>query len=54
MLSWGIKEGDLPESELASHEVLSLPVHPDLSREQVEYAADAVQAIFRIGSPAPR
>ena len=42
----GYKEGDLPESERASHEVLSLPVHPDLNAEQVEYAADAVRAFF--------
>jgi len=42
----GYQKGDLPESELASQEVLSLPVHPDLSREQVEYAAEAVQSFF--------
>jgi len=42
----GYKEGDLPESERASREVLSLPVHPDLSPEQVEYAAQCVRAFF--------
>ena len=42
----GYKEGDLPESERASHEVLSLPVHPDLNVEQVQHAADAVRAFF--------
>ncbi len=40
------KEGDLPESERASAEVLSLPVHPELSREQAEFAADAVRSFF--------
>jgi len=42
----GYKEGDLPESERASREVLSLPVHPELSREQAEFAAEAVRAFF--------
>ena len=42
----GYKPGDLPESERAAHEVLSLPVHPELSPEQVEYAADSVRAFF--------
>jgi len=38
----GYKEGDFPEAEKACKEVLSLPIHPHLSREQVEYAADVV------------
>ncbi len=42
----GYRAGDLPESERASQEVLSLPVHPDLSREQVEYTASAVRSFF--------
>ncbi len=42
----GYKLGDLPESERAAQEVLSLPVHPELSHEQVEYAAEAVRAFF--------
>ena len=42
----GYKEGDLPESERASQEVLSLPVHPELSRDQAEYAAEAVRSFF--------
>ena len=44
--SLGYKEGDLPESELASQEVLSLPVHPDLTQDQIEYAAASVKAFF--------
>jgi len=43
-LGYGV--GDFPESERASREVLSLPVHPDLSPEQVQYAAEAVRAFF--------
>jgi dTDP-4-amino-4,6-dideoxygalactose transaminase len=42
----GYGAGDLPECEGASGEVLSLPVHPDLSPEQVAYAADSVRAFF--------
>ena len=42
----GYKKGDLPESETASQEVLSLPVHPELSRDQAEYAAEAVRSFF--------
>lgn len=44
--SLGMKEGDLPESEQASHEVLSLPVHPDLSDEQGDFVVQAVQSFF--------
>ena len=42
----GYQPGDLPESERAAREVLSLPVHPELSPEQVEYAAESVRAFF--------
>ena len=42
----GDREGALPESERATQEVLSLPVHPDLRPEQVEYAAECVRAFF--------
>ena len=42
----GYAPGDLPESERASAEVLSLPVHPDLSPEQVEFAAATVRSFF--------
>jgi len=42
----GYREGDLPEAERASREVLSIPVHPDLSPEQREYVADSIRAFF--------
>ncbi len=44
--SLGMKQGDLPESERASREVLSLPVHPDLSEEQGDFVVQSVQAFF--------
>jgi dTDP-4-amino-4,6-dideoxygalactose transaminase len=36
----GYKKGDFPESERACREVLALPVYPELSAEQVKYAAE--------------
>jgi dTDP-4-amino-4,6-dideoxygalactose transaminase len=38
----GYKEGDFPHAEQASHEVLAIPVYPELTREQQEEVADAV------------
>ena len=39
----GYKKGDLPHSELAGSQVLSLPIQPHLTTEQVEYAADVAR-----------
>jgi dTDP-4-amino-4,6-dideoxygalactose transaminase len=38
----GYKEGDFPEAERASREVLSVPVHPELTQEQVKTVVDAL------------
>jgi len=38
----GYKEGDLPESEAASKEVLSLPMYPELAPDKAEYIAHTV------------
>lgn len=35
----GVREGSLPETELACREVLALPVYPELMEEQVRYVA---------------
>jgi dTDP-4-amino-4,6-dideoxygalactose transaminase len=43
----GYKVCDFPESERASREVLSLPVFPELTRDQIEQAADAIRDFFR-------
>ena len=40
----GHKPGDFPESEKAANQVLSLPMFPELSDEQIHTVADAVQA----------
>jgi dTDP-4-amino-4,6-dideoxygalactose transaminase len=34
--------GELHESEAASHSVLSLPIYPELTRDQLEYVAESV------------
>lgn len=41
---WGHGPGDFPEAERASREVLSLPIHPGLTDDQVRYVAEAVRA----------
>jgi dTDP-4-amino-4,6-dideoxygalactose transaminase len=38
----GYNAGDLPETEQAASEVLSLPMYPELSESQIERVADAV------------
>jgi dTDP-4-amino-4,6-dideoxygalactose transaminase len=40
----GCREGELPHSEKASHEVLALPVYPELGEEQIEFVADELLA----------
>jgi dTDP-4-amino-4,6-dideoxygalactose transaminase len=42
----GYKEGQLPESERAAKEVLSLPIFPELTRAQLDEVASAVQSFF--------
>lgn len=44
---WGHGEGDYPEAERACREVLSIPVHPGLTEEQLGYVADAIRAFAR-------
>ena len=43
----GYKAGQLPESERAAREVISLPVYPELRRDQLEYVIDAVRRFYR-------
>ena len=38
----GYGPGDFPQAEAASQEVLSLPLYPEMTAEQLEYVADAV------------
>jgi dTDP-4-amino-4,6-dideoxygalactose transaminase len=42
----GHSVGDFPESEKASSEVLSLPVYPELTEEELDYVVESVRAFF--------
>jgi dTDP-4-amino-4,6-dideoxygalactose transaminase len=42
----GYKQGQLPESERASAEVLSLPIFPELTRDQLDEVVAGVTAFF--------
>ncbi|MBI2844374.1 MAG: DegT/DnrJ/EryC1/StrS family aminotransferase [Armatimonadetes bacterium] len=44
----GYKEGDFPEAERASREVLSIPVHPQISDDQVKRVAEALAGAKKI------
>jgi len=43
----GYREGELPVTERVSQDVLSLPMYPELTDEQVGYVADAVKAFMK-------
>jgi dTDP-4-amino-4,6-dideoxygalactose transaminase len=42
----GYKKGDFPVSEQLSREVLSLPIYPELTTDQLHYVVDTIQAFF--------
>ncbi|HYH80875.1 MAG TPA: DegT/DnrJ/EryC1/StrS family aminotransferase, partial [Longimicrobium sp.] len=42
----GCRQGQFPESERACLEVLSLPVYPELTQDQLAYVAETVRAFF--------
>jgi dTDP-4-amino-4,6-dideoxygalactose transaminase len=44
---FGYREGDFPEAELASREVLSLPVYPELTQPQRESVVDAIRRFYQ-------
>lgn len=41
------KEGDLPDAELACKEVLSLPIFPELEKEEIEYTIESISEFFK-------
>ena len=43
----GYKEGDLPETEKACKEALSLPMFPELKKEQQEYVVNQIAAFYK-------
>ena len=42
----GYKQGDLPVAERLSSQVLSLPVYPELTAEQIDYVAQMVLKFY--------
>lgn len=54
----GYCPGDFPAAERASQEVLSIPIHPELSEEQIEYVAAEIRRFENMqekkqGQPSP-
>lgn len=45
----GYQKGDFPQSEAAAHEVLSLPMSPELTTAQVEQVVSAVRSEIKVG-----
>jgi len=43
----GYTEGSLPQSERAAHEVLSLPIYPELTRAQLDRVIDVIRGFYR-------
>jgi dTDP-4-amino-4,6-dideoxygalactose transaminase len=44
----GYKRGDFPESELAQEQVLSLPMYPEMSPNQVIQIVDSIKEFTRV------
>lgn len=42
----GYQLGDFPEAEKACHEVISIPVYPELTEAEQQYIVDTIQAFF--------
>ncbi len=42
----GYRRGQLPEAERAAAEVISLPVYPELTRDQLDYVVDAIRGFY--------
>ncbi len=42
----GYKKGDFPNAEKAQSEILSLPMYPELPKENITYVADAIKKFY--------
>jgi dTDP-4-amino-4,6-dideoxygalactose transaminase len=45
----GYKEGDFPETEKATTEVLALPIYPELGNDRQEYVVASIKEFYEIG-----
>ncbi len=43
----GYKQGDLPVTEQQSQKILSLPIYPELTQDQMEYIVQCVQEFYK-------
>lgn len=43
----GYQQGDFPESERASNEVLAIPVYPDLTRQEMDYIVSSIKEFLK-------
>ncbi len=43
----GYKQGDFPHAERVAEEIISLPMYPGLTEEEVHYVCDAIKAFYR-------
>ena len=43
----GYKEGDFPIAERAAKRLLSLPMYPELTRDQIKYVADSIKEFMK-------
>jgi len=43
----GYKKGDFPEAEKAAMEVLSLPIYPELTKEEQDHIIKKIKEFFK-------
>lgn len=44
--TFGYKGGELPVTEKVSEQILSLPMYPTLSKEEMDYMAEVINSFF--------
>lgn len=44
----GYKEGSFPNAELATQEVLSLPIYPEIRKDELDYISNSIKEFFEV------
>jgi len=44
----GYKKGEFPVAEKLANEILSLPMYPELTEEQIDYVCEKIKAFYKI------